>query len=120
MGTDEQLKEFLNMTAEYLYADWEHILFEAPSDHEDKWWRSKYPQWLYRHILAPEKIEAAIQAHSDAVARNQDVHYNQDNDYMKQYSPIAEAVSHQTQSDFQLQHSHKHLDPLQMHFIRNA
>ena len=51
----------LQMTADYLYADWEQVLFGRDNsnyhEHQNREWRGKYPQWIFKQIEAVSNEE---------------------------------------------------------------
>lgn len=127
--TDGQLKDLLNMTANYLFSDWPRLLFGDDAEGEEgALWRAKYPQWLSHRVhselsddglpRSEEAVDAAMQRHSESWAQRRTAPYNQDNDHLEQFGETEEGAGKERQSRFRLRW--QALDPLQRHFLERA
>jgi len=122
--SDQQLKDLMNMTSDYLYHGWKHVLFDG-SDHEENKenaWKSKYPQWMLHRTKQADINDESELADANLVqfVSSPNAPYNQDNDHTKMYHSNSESDSKTIgkQTAFHLKRSD--LDPLQRHFLSRA
>lgn len=101
------------MSTDYLYHDWDKVLFNESIEDKNVDWKNKYPQWIKKKLQQKDYDD---HLNEKIKIISVDAPYNQDNDHTKMHQQVND--THERQEKFHLKF--KDLDPMQQHFLHKA